>query len=59
MEDVEICETNDIYCHCTECSNPIEILSLKNYIIRFKCANEKEKHEKEISFKNGRKKYNI
>ena len=41
----------DVYCHCTECSNPIEILSLDNNIIKFKCANEKEQHEKEIPLK--------
>ena len=43
-------ETNKIYCHCTECSKPIEILSLNNNIIKFKCIDEKNKHVKKMLF---------
>ena len=43
-------ETNEIYCHCTECLKPIEILSLDNNIIKFQCTDEKNKHENEITF---------
>ena len=49
MEDAEVYtqgETNNIYCHCTECPKPIEILSLNNNIIKFKCIDEKNKHVK-------------
>ena len=62
MEDDQIYlqgETNDIYCQCTECSKSIEILSLDNNIIKFKCVNENEKHEKEMIIKNYIKKIKI
>ena len=52
-------ETNEIYCHCTECPKSIEILSLDNNIIKFKCINEKDKHEKEMSFNDYIKKIKI
>ena len=39
------------YCHCTECLYPIEILSLQNNNIKFRCSNMKNNHGKEMSLK--------
>ena len=45
-EDQE--EINNVYCHCSECPKPMEIISLDNNIIKFKCINKKDTHEKEM-----------
>ena len=41
-------EANKVYCHCSECPKPMEIISLDNNIIKFICTNEEDKHEKEM-----------
>ena len=47
----ESLKLNEIYYNCTECSSPIEILSIneKDNIIEFECINNK--HKKNISIK--------
>ena len=44
-------ELNEIYYNCSECSSHIEILSIKNDIIEFKCLNKNKRHKKILSIK--------
>ena len=39
-------QLNEIYYNCTECSSHIQILSIKNNIIEFKCLNKNKSHKK-------------
>ena len=49
MESSEQLELNEINYNCTECSSPIEILSIKDNNIEFKCINNN--HNIKISIK--------
>ena len=44
---------NEIYYNCTECSSPIEILSVdeKESILEFQCLNNNDKHKKKMLIK--------
>ena len=39
MEEEQEIETPEPFYNCSECSSPIEILSLDNINIKFKCFN--------------------
>jgi F0F1-type ATP synthase membrane subunit b/b' len=43
-KDSSIVELNEIYYNCTECSSPIEILSIKDNIIEYNCVNNHHKN---------------
>ena len=59
MESSEQLELNEINYNCTECSSPIEILSINDNNIEFKCINNN--HKRKLSMKeylNKMKKFN-
>ena len=45
MEEEQEIETLEPFYNCSECSSPIEIISLDNINIKFKCYNKKNSHE--------------
>ena len=45
MADYNEIETKQPFCHCTECSSPIEILFIDNNNIEFQCCNKKGNHK--------------
>ena len=44
-------ELNEIHYNCSECSSHIEILSIKNDMIEFKCLNKNKNHQKILPIK--------
>ena len=45
MEEEQEIESLEPFYNCSECSSPIEIISLDNKNIKFKCYNKKNSHE--------------